>query len=51
MSSIKFWFRERGKWILFWLFLIVLVSMSFGLGYLAGRQDNPAPIVIEKNSQ
>lgn len=30
------------------LFLVFLVAASVGVGYLLGKQRNPAPIVIEK---
>ncbi len=32
------------------ILILLIASLSFGLGYLSGRDWNPAPIVIEKNS-
>ena len=30
------------------LMLFILSSLSFGLGYLYAKQENPAPILIQK---
>jgi hypothetical protein len=50
MSNFTDWFKENKAAITFWLGLVIIVSLSFGLGYLLGHQSNPAPIIIEKNS-
>lgn len=51
MSNIFTWIKEHKAGITLAFGLAVIVSLSFGLGYLVGEQANPAPIVIEKNSQ
>ncbi len=47
---IKNWLVEQKGWITLWAIAVVLVLLSFGLGYLLGKSDNPAPIIIEKHS-
>ncbi len=49
MSNFKDWLKENKVAIVFWLGLIIIVSLSFGLGYLLGHQSNPAPIIIDKD--
>ncbi|MDP1706738.1 MAG: hypothetical protein Q8L36_02870 [bacterium] len=51
MSTIKDFLRERKDWIIFWTFLFLIVSLSFGLGYLTAKDNNPAPIIINKISK
>ncbi|MGC9603513.1 MAG: hypothetical protein ABSF47_03535 [Minisyncoccia bacterium] len=51
MSNISDWIKRNRVDVAFWLGLIIIVSLSFGLGYLVASQSSPAPIVIEKNSQ
>lgn len=51
MSNFTDRLKENRTAIAFWLGLIIIVSLSFGLGYLLGHQSNPAPIIIEKNSR
>ena len=41
-------FLKRREVVLFFIFFIV-VSLSFGLGYLYAEDQNVAPIIIEKN--
>ncbi|MEK7626889.1 MAG: hypothetical protein AAB399_01865 [Patescibacteria group bacterium] len=50
MSNFTGWIRENRVKFVFWLGLVVLVSLAFGIGYLTADQDNPAPIIIQKNS-
>ncbi|MEK7193523.1 MAG: hypothetical protein AAB652_01920 [Patescibacteria group bacterium] len=35
--------------IVFTLIIFLVATLSFGLGYLANREFNHAPIIIEKN--
>lgn len=50
ISEFKEWFKENQKNI-FWTILIILIAtISFGLGYLFNRDNNRAPIIIEKCS-
>lgn len=51
MEHIKNWAVFRQKEILFALLLFLVASLSFGLGYLANRELNHAPIIIEKSSE
>jgi len=46
LSNIKIYLQDR-RMILF-LLLFILVSLSFGLGYLLAKEENVAPIIIEK---
>lgn len=50
MSNLIDWLKDNKVDITFWLGLAVIVSLSFGIGYLMASQTQPAPIVIEKNS-
>jgi hypothetical protein len=51
VEKIKIWFWLRSKFIAFCAIIFVVASLSFGLGYLANRELNHAPIVIEKCAQ
>jgi len=42
--------KNKRKWFLLGFILLLIVSLSFGIGYLIGREANPAPIIIEKSS-
>jgi len=42
------WIIFRKKEILFFLIIFLVVSLSFGLGYLLGKDAERAPILIEK---
>jgi len=48
LSEIKEWFRENQKNILLTFLIIIIATLSFGLGYLANREFTRAPIIIEK---
>ena len=41
---------STSKLILIVFGFLLLLSLSFGLGYLVAEESNPAPIVIEKCS-
>ncbi|MGC9611015.1 MAG: hypothetical protein ABSE68_02230 [Minisyncoccia bacterium] len=51
MSNIITWIKEHKAGIIAAFGLGIIVSLSFGLGYLVGEQANPALIIIQKNSQ
>jgi len=51
MSRLKNFFQENKKPISLILLLFLIVSLSFGLGYLLARESNRAPIIIEKCSE
>ena len=48
LSTVKIWLKKRE--IILFLLLFLIVSLSFGLGYLLAKQNNIAPIIIEKAS-
>ena len=45
------WIKSHWREILLFFLLFLISSISFGLGYLASRELNPAPIIIEKCSK
>ncbi len=45
------WILFFEKEVIFGVIIFLVASISFGLGYLANREFNHAPIIIEKNSQ
>ncbi len=50
MSRLKnFIFQHKKEIVLFFL-LFLIISLSFGLGYLFALQSKTAPIIIEKHS-
>ena len=48
LSIWKNWLKPTQVKIGIFIFLVFL--LAFGLGYIIGRDWNPAPIVIEQNS-
>jgi hypothetical protein len=42
------WFTWHKKELLFGAIIFIVASLSFALGYLANREFNHAPIIIEK---
>jgi len=51
LSSFKNFIQENKRVILIALLLFLIISLSFGLGYLLARETNRAPIIIEKCSE
>ncbi len=45
------WLIFHKKEVIFGVIIFLVATISFGLGYLANRELNHAPIIIEKNSQ
>ncbi len=45
------WIIFYEKEVIFGTIIFFVASLSFGLGYLANREFNHAPIIIEKCSQ
>lgn len=45
------WLFAHKKEILFTIIVFFVAALSFGLGYLANREYNHAPIIIEQNSR
>jgi len=50
IESARNWYIFYKKEIVFCAIIFLVASLSFGLGYLANREFNHAPIVIEKCS-
>ncbi|HUX35836.1 MAG TPA: hypothetical protein VMV71_02270 [Candidatus Paceibacterota bacterium] len=50
-TKVGNWALFYEKEIIFGIIIFLVASLSFGLGYLANREFNHAPIIIEKNSQ
>ncbi len=50
MVKIKEWITWRKKEIIFASIIFLVAALSFGLGYLANREFNHAPIIIEKSA-
>lgn len=50
LNRIRDWLIFYKKELIFALIIFLAASLSFGLGYLANREFNHAPIIIEKCS-
>ena len=48
LSNLREWFKRPEAQLGAVVFFMVL--LAFGVGYLAGRDWTPTPIIIEKNS-
>ncbi|MBI5306614.1 hypothetical protein HZB04_03460 [Candidatus Wolfebacteria bacterium] len=48
--EFKEWLKENQKNIFLTFLIILIATLSFGLGYLSNREFNRAPIIIEKCS-
>lgn len=51
LGDIRGWVVRYRREILFFAIMFFVALLSFGLGYLANRELNHAPIVIEKTSE
>ena len=49
--STRFWLIEHKQKILLWFVLVLVATLSFGVGYLMAREANQTPIVIEQCAQ
>lgn len=50
IESAKNWYIFYKKEVVFCAIIFLVASLSFGLGYIANRDFNHAPIIIEKCS-
>jgi len=50
IERLKAWYYRYRKEIYFCLILFLVSTLSFALGYLANRELNYTPIIIEKHS-
>ncbi len=48
MEQLLEYIKENQRNILLILLMILIATLSFGLGYLANREFTRAPIIIEK---
>ncbi len=46
MSTVKEWMKNPKTGLI--LLIFMLCTLSFALGYLYAREENPAPILIQK---
>ena len=46
---MKEWFSEHKQEVMLFVFIFLVSTISFGLGYITGHEGNRAPIIIEKN--
>ncbi len=51
IENSKEWFKENQKNIILTFLIIIVATLSFGIGYLANREFTRAPIIIEKCSE
>jgi len=49
-NQVKEWILAYRKELIFSAIIFLVAFLSFGLGYLANRELNHAPIIIEKIS-
>ena len=49
--KLQSWFQGRKEQIFLAILLFMIISVSFGLGYLIRGEASKAPIVIEKCSE
>jgi hypothetical protein len=47
---LKNWIIGHGGWIKLAVVALTIIFLSFGVGFVIGRESNPTPIIIEKNS-
>ena len=48
LNRVRDWATFYKKELIFGLIIFLTATISFGLGYLANRELNHAPIIIEK---
>lgn len=48
LSNLKDLIQENKRNIIIAFLLILIISLSFGSGFLFARENNHAPIIIEK---
>jgi hypothetical protein len=51
MINLGQFFNKYKKEIIIGIAVFIIATLSFGLGYLANREFNHAPIIIEKSGQ
>jgi hypothetical protein len=49
MSRLRAFIGEYKHWLILALLFVLLATLAFGLGFVFGRQSNPAPIIIEQH--
>jgi hypothetical protein len=48
MEALRNWYGYRKRELAFGAIIFLVATLAFGLGYLANREWNRTPIVIEK---
>ncbi|MDP2695983.1 MAG: hypothetical protein Q8O87_01885 [bacterium] len=48
-NSFKTWLQDNKEKITTSVLLLLIISISFGLGYLVAKDSSRAPIIIEKS--
>jgi hypothetical protein len=51
MVTIKNFFKTHKEKLIWGIVLFLVASLSFGLGYLANREFNHSPIIIQNCNQ
>lgn len=51
LERFKEWTRIYRKEIVFIVIVFLVAALSFGLGYLANREFNHVPIIIQKSAE
>ncbi|MEK7195322.1 MAG: hypothetical protein AAB655_01360 [Patescibacteria group bacterium] len=47
---MKIWIENHKKEIMLAVIIFLVAALSFGLGYLANREFNRTPIIIERSA-
>lgn len=48
ITILRYWIGDNEKKIRLWALILLIATLSFGLGYLTNKKFNYAPIIIEK---
>ncbi len=51
MDTFKDWILFHKKELVLFMIIFIVAVISFGLGYLANREYNHAPIIIQETSR
>lgn len=51
MSIIRDFFKEKRDWLILGIIAFLVMALTFGLGYITAKDENPTPIIIQKNSE
>lgn len=51
LEKIKEFIKTKKKELILFVILFLMLSLTFALGYIAGRETSVPDIIIQKNSQ